>query len=171
MKPYLQVVGLILALVCGLLLTGCDLSKGKAEPNLEPEGTERIVTQEEIQQEGERLTGLIESVAQQTVTQVKVEKIISGKLQTFSSKDPKTIQKWVSLLSKMETSPTTFQPLLGNGFLLTFYEGGEERIIGGFLFPYIYNSTKNTMNKIDNYEALKNEFEQALKMISPKLLD
>jgi hypothetical protein len=139
------------------------------ERSTEMESQEKNVAREEIQQEGERFTALIHSLHERKITKVELEQVNpgTGKASTYTSDNEATIQKWINVLGKMKTSPTTFDPLLGTGYSITFYEGGTKVEIGGFVSHYIYNTTDRTMNVIDNYADLEEEFAEAKKSISP----
>ena len=132
---------------------------------------EPLVTPEEIHHEGDRFADMIRSLDVDTLTKIELSQVnpSNGKEVRYSSDDRQTIEAWVTLLNQAETSPQPFEPLLGNGFAIRFYAGDKQVEIGGFLLPYIYNTTDQTMNVIENYADLIEKFNDAKKMISSEI--
>ncbi|MCL1853438.1 MAG: hypothetical protein FWF88_10505 [Peptococcaceae bacterium] len=164
----------IIAFFLLLSLTACSFSVDgsgdrslKSQINETDELTELTVSSEELRKEKERFSGMISSLDESGITKIELirfDPFTDGE-EICASDDPRTIETWITLLKQAEISPVSFELLPGDRFVILLYDADKVVEVGSFMFPYIYNSTNRTMNIIDNYEGLKEEFENAKEQI------
>lgn len=161
-------------LLLSLSLTACSSNTGgtedggmNAQINETGELTELAVSPEELRKEKDRFSGMINSLDASEITKmefIRFDPVTDGE-EVCASDDSQTIQTWVALLKQAEISSMPFELLPGDRFVIVFYDADKMVEIGSFMFPYIYNFTDRTMNVIDNYEDLKEDFENAKVLI------
>jgi len=149
------------------------LSLAACSPGGTDETGELTVSAEELQKEKDRFSHMISSLNAGEITRIELIRYnpVTDREEICASDDSETIQTWVTLLKQAEISPKPFDLLPGDRFAMTLY--GPEGIVevGSFMFPYIFNVTDRTMNVIDNYEELKEEFNKAKELILPEPVD
>ena len=141
-----------------------------------PGGTDEITGEqgpEELQKEKDRFSGMISSLDAGEITRIELIRFnpLTDREEVCASDDGQIIQTWITLLKKAEISPALFDLMPGDRFAILFYDADRIVDIGSFMFPYIYNATDQTMNVIENYEDLKEEFENAKELILPGTVD
>ncbi len=125
------------------------------------------VTKAELEKTYNDFTKLINSLNAEKIEKIEISSSFP-ELVPCTTTEKEIISQWVSLLKKMEITSKTFEPVNGLGYGMDVYCNGKQESIGGFMLPYIYTSSNRTMLYCENYDELKQEFEDLKNKIGYK---